>query len=144
MEWFVSAQANIPVAQLQREIRADNLAVWCALPPAMAVLLDTPAGSDWAASGVHRELIRDGLRFSVPGAHAALQWTLTAGGQQRAGTVALHCSVNVAAPDAASVAAVNEFMQAWRVGLEAGVQRLQEQRDLKAAAASAPCAPWFG
>ncbi len=144
MEWFITANANIPVAQLQRHIRIETLAEWCVLPPAMGAVLGAATGADWRAIGVHREIIRDGLRFSTPGAHFALQWTLTAGGQQRIGTVALHCTLNVAAAEAASVAAVAAFMDAWRDGLEAGVVRLQAHRALKAAAADGPCAPWFG
>ncbi len=142
MEWFITANANLPVAELQRQIRIDNLAAWCAVVPGLATPAD--ATRAWEELGVHREVSRDGVRFSVPGAAHALQWTVTAGALQRPGTVGVHCTLNVPAPDARSIAAIEAFMAGWATGLEAGVRRLQDERTAKLAAASAPCAPWFG
>jgi hypothetical protein len=149
MEWFIAANANLQVAELQRHIRIETLGAWCAAPPAIlgeANQIGNPGMGNpgWSAWCVHREVIRDGVRFTLPGAINALQWTLSAGGQLRAGTVGVHCTLNTVAPEAASVAAVAAFMDAWREGLEAGARRLQDERAAKVAAASAPCAPWFG
>ena len=154
MEWFVAVNANLQVAELQRHIRIETLGAWCASPPAIlgeANQIGNPGTDhpgtdhpDWSAWCVHREVIRDGVRFTLPAAVYALQWTLSAGGQLRAGMVGVHCTLNTVAPEAASVAAVAAFMDAWRKGLEAGARRLQDERAAKVAAASAPCAPWFG
>ena len=144
MEWFTTANANLPVAELQRHIRIETLEAWCALPPAVGGEVSEAARLEWSAWRVHREVIRDGVRFTLPGAAHALQWTLTAGGQQRSGTVGVHCTLNIATPDAETITAIERFLTAWKDGLETGVRRLQDERAEKADAASQPCAPWFG
>ena len=100
-----------------------------------------PGLSGWAGLGVHREIIRDGLRFTLPGSAHALQWTLTAG--TRAGTVNVHCTLNTAA-DAATAAALERFVVAWCAGLEAGARRVLQQRAERNAAVCDDCPPWFG
>ena len=146
MERFVTVNANLPANELQRHIRADNLRDWCAAP-----LLQGCGNADdgemdsvdgWAGIGVHREVIRNGLRFTVPGSAHALQWTLTTGA--RPGTVQVHCTLNVAAADTATTVALERFMADWRDGLEAGARRVQHQRDAKNAAVCEDCPPWFG
>lgn len=144
MEWFITANANLPVAELQRHIRVETLVAWCAMPPAIAGEAADAANPQWSGWRVHREVIRDGVRFTLPGAAYALQWTLTAGGQLRPGTVGVHCTLSVVVVDAATRVAIETFMGAWRDGLGDGVRRLHDERIEKARAASQPCAPWFG
>ena len=142
MERFVTANANLPANELQRYIRADNLRDWCAAPPLFHGDGEWSNGNGWAGLGVHREVIRDGLRFTLPGSAHALQWTLTTGA--RAGTVQVHCTLNVAAADTVTTAVLERFMANWRDGLEAGARRVQHQRDAKNAAVCEDCPPWFG
>lgn len=137
MEWFSIAHANLPAGELQRHIRIDTLPEWCSVPPAIGG--DADGGQVWSGWSVHREVIRDGLRFTLPGTAHALQWTLTAGGHARPGTVTVHCTLNTPDTDAATATALEQFMADWRQGLEEGVRRLQQQRAIKAAAARAPC-----
>lgn len=140
MEWFSIANANLPASELQRHIRIDTLHEWCTAPPAIAGDAGTTPDTDWAHWSVHREVIRDGLRFTLPGTVQALQWTLTAGGHARPGTVSVHCTLNTSHADALTTAALERFMDDWRQGLEEGTRRLQQQRAIKSAAVCVPCA----
>lgn len=143
MEWFITAHANLPASELQRHVRVDNLGEWCPDPPAIDTEAAQRAASGWATVGVHREVIRDGLRFTLPGSAGAVQWTLTAGAQARSGTVNVHCTLNTPAAEAATVAALERFMAEWRSGLESGARRLQQLRAEKNAECI-ECPPWFG
>ncbi len=134
MEWFTTAKANLPASELQRHIRIETLHEWCAAPPAIAGDVDNQPVPDWTHWRVHREVIRNGLRFTLPGAIHALQWTLTTGGQVHSGTVSLHCTLASPNADAATVAALEKFVTEWQQGLEAGVLRLRQQRAAKSAA----------
>lgn len=143
MEWFGTAHANLPAGELQRHIRVENLSEWCAAPPAIGGG-DLRNAGGWSGWTVHREVIRDGVRFTLPGSAHAFQWTLTAGAAARAGTVDVHCTLNTPAADAATVAALERFMIDCCAALENGVRRLQQQRGEKSAAACEECPPWFG
>ena len=134
MEWFATANANLPASELQRHLRIETLPEWCAAPPAIAGDVDNRDVPEWTHWRVHREVIRAGLRFSLPGALHALQWTLIVGSHPRPGTVNLHFSLATANPDAATLAALEKFVADWQKGLEAGVKRLQQQRAAKSAA----------
>lgn len=142
MEWFGTAGANLPASELQRHIRIENLGEWCAVPPAIDGAAVQRGTGGWAGLGVHREVIRDGLRFTLPGSAHALQWTLTAG--PRAGTVQVHCTLNTPMADAAAVAALERFLADWCAGLESGARRVQQQRAERNAAVCEECPPWFG
>ena len=134
MEWFITANANLPASELQRHIRIETLHEWCAAPPAIAGVVNNQPVPDWIHWRVHREVIREGLRFTLPSAVHALQWTLITGGHLRPGTVNLHCTLGISNTDAATIAALEKFVSDWQQGLEAGVQRLQQQRAVKSAA----------
>lgn len=144
MEWFSTANANLPASELQRHIRVDNVGEWCAAPPAIDAEAGQRALAGWAGLGMHREIIRDGLRFTLPGSAHALQWTLTAGAAARPGSVQMHCTLNTPVADATTGAAVERFVAEWCAGLEAGARRLQQQRAEKNAAVCEDCPPWFG
>jgi hypothetical protein len=62
---------------------------------------------------VHREVIRDGLRFTLPKCPNALQWTLTA----EADGSLIHCTINRAEHDAEFIETIEQFGEAWRQGL---------------------------
>lgn len=142
MEWFVTASANLPANELQRHIRVENLSEWCAAPPVFHGDGEQSGVNGWTGLGVHREVIRDGLRFTLPGSAHGLQWTLTTG--LRPGTVQVHCTLNIAAADTATISALERFMADWCGGLECGARRVQRQRETKNAAVSDDCPPWFG
>ncbi len=145
MESFAQASVSLPAVELQRHIRIDNMADWC---PAITrlVLHRGERGSIACQWGddcrVHREVIRHGLRFTLPGTEHALQWTLTTPAD-RPGVVDVHCTANATGSAAVLAAEMELFVLAWKEGIEAGVVRLKADRAAKAAACPS-CTPWFG
>ena len=145
MESFAQAVVSLPAVELQRHIRIDNLADWC---PAISGLVPHSGerGSivcQWGEEcRVHREVIRHGLRFTLPGTEHALQWTLTTP-VDRPGVVIVHCTADAAHEQADLAAEIELFVRAWKEGIEAGANKLKADRAAKAAALPS-CTPWFG
>ncbi len=143
MEWLVTTNAHLTPDDLQRHIRIDTLANWCATI--------TTAASDGERNSirlfgeqfrVHREVIQGGLRFSLPGCANALQWTLTVDNPATRGTVIVHCTLNRMEVPAVRRSELEQFIQDWKTGLEAGATKLHSLRTHPVERPEA--APWFG
>lgn len=124
MEFFAHAKSRLRAEELQRHIRIDNLPQWCASID--KVLSHEGERGDiycvWGEFRIRREVIRDGVRFSLPGCINALQWTITADGQE--GDVVVHCTINRQAADADFIASLERFASDWKAGVESAVQRI--------------------
>ena len=145
MEFFAHARVPFSVNGLQQFVRIDTLPEWCASVDRV-LEHDGDRGSIycvWGEFRVHREMIRDGVRFTLPGCPNALQWTVTAddiGG----GRVVVHLTINRAEHDADFVASMEQFVADFCAGLERHVPEiLKAQRD-QAAAEKPEGMPWFG
>jgi len=140
MEFYSKAGAGLSTRDIQRHVRIATLPDWCASID--KVLSHEGERGEiycvWGSFRVHREMIRDGVRFSLPGCPNALQWTVTADGSGRC--VIVHCTINRAEHDPDFVASIDQFVLDWKQGLESGPSRI------RAACASAPGdeMPWFG
>jgi hypothetical protein len=81
MEFFATADVRASVADLQRRLTIGDLSHWCA--SISEVFSDVGAYGEiycvWGQFRVNREMIRDGVRFTLPGCPNALQWTVTTG-----------------------------------------------------------------
>lgn len=143
MEFFAVAGVPAPPSFLQRYVRVDTLARLCRSID--RVLAHEGERGDiycaWGQFRVHRELLRDGVRFTLPTCLNALQWTVTA--ERRAGLpcVVIHCSINRPAQDRAFVESIEQFVQDWKDGLEQELERLRAQG---APRRGAPSTPWYG
>lgn len=116
MEFFANAACTLPAVQIQRLIRIDTLPQWCA--SIERVLSHRGDRGDiycvWGEFRVHREMIGDGLRFTLPGCPNALQWTITSDPDR----VRIHCTINREGQDPDFVASIEQFVDDWRLGLE--------------------------
>lgn len=141
MEWFAEARVKLRDTDLQRRLCIDNLPEWCAaIPEVLACKGDK--GRVHCVFGeqvVHREMIRGGVRFTLPLSECALQWTVTAGATG-SGTVRVHCSSNCREHDAAWIATLQEFLTGWQAGLEAWPER---ERLKRAQQGDVECGPSF-
>lgn len=144
MESRATAPVHLSVDDLQRHIRITTLPDWCASIEKV-LSHDRERGVIYCAWGefrVHREVIRDGVRFTLPGCPNALQWTLTSDDPVRPGAVIIHCTINQQEVDRDFAESLHSFVQHWREGLERCAQRLRRER---AQAVERPeAAPWFG
>jgi hypothetical protein len=67
----------------------------------------------WGQFAVHREHIRDGLRFTLPDCPNALAWTTTVAPD---GTL-IHCTINRSEQDSDFIASIEDFVADWPRGL---------------------------
>ena len=117
MEFFNQATVTTSVSQLQQQITIASLPVWCSsISTASASSFDKgEIYCLWGEFKVHRELIKDGIRFTLPGCPNALQWTLTINSP---GTITLHCTLNQTEVDQDFRDSIVEFLGDWKQGLE--------------------------
>ena len=72
----------------------------------------------WGEFVVERQLINGGLRFSLPGCPNAFAWTITTGHDPAPGKVVVHGTINRPDHDPDFVESIEEFLAAWKMGLE--------------------------
>lgn len=121
MEFYATAAIRTDALELQRRLTIAALPHWCASID--TVLCDEGSRGEiycvWGTFRVHREDIRDGVRFSLPGCPNALQWTVTAGQLPDPHKIVVHLTINRAEHDADFIVSNELFVAAWRAGLEA-------------------------
>lgn len=133
MEFFSVAAVRMSAADIQRHINIENLPQWC--QSIDQVLSNQGDRGDiycvWGAFRVHRELINEGVRFTLPDCRNALQWTITPHPDNTA-QVQVHCTINRSQQDVDFVESLEHFVNDWRDGLEAWPAR-------RAAKMNKPC-----
>jgi hypothetical protein len=121
MEFYATAEVRTDALELQRRLSIATLPQWCASID--TVLSDEGSRGEvycvWGAFRVHREDLRDGVRFTLPGCPNALQWTVTTGQPPGPHNVIIHLTINRAEHDADFIASNAQFVADWRAGLEA-------------------------
>lgn len=142
MEFYATARAAAPASFLQRHVTVGNLARLCA--SISEVLADEGERGEvycsWGQFRVHRLVLHDGVRFSMPACESALQWSVTAA-RRDTGCVLVHLTVNQAEVDPDFAEVLGQFVEDWRQGLE---QRLTELRAAAAPKPGLPSMPWYG
>ncbi len=121
MEFFATAAIRTSVLELQRRLSINEFPRWCA--SVSEVFSDAGARGEiycvWGRFVVHREDIRDGVRFTLPGCPNALQWTVTTGQAPQPNNVVIHLTINRSEHDPDFVESNRQFVADWRAGLEA-------------------------
>jgi hypothetical protein len=120
MEFFATAAIPASVADLQRRLTIADLPRWCASVD--KVLSDEGSCGEiycvWGGFRIHREDIRDGVRFTLPECPNALQWTVTTGQPPRPDEVVVHLTINRVEHDPDFVDSNRQFVADWKAGLE--------------------------
>ncbi len=142
MEFYATARAAAPASLLQRYVTVGNLARLCASID--RVLVDEGERGEiycaWGQFRVTREVLRYGVRFSLPSCESALQWSITAA-RQEVGCVLVHLVLNRRDHDPEFIKVLNRFVDDWRQGLETGLTQLRADSAPKPGPA---CMPWYG
>ena len=129
MERFARVKEAVATPWLQRELRVENLDRWC--DAIDRVLAHQGERGEiyciWGQFRVHREVIKDGVRFSLPGCPNALQWSVTR--DQDGEGVTVHCTINRADPDPDFTESIEIFVEAWRAGLQAGLELVRAPKE---------------
>lgn len=122
MEFFAIADVSIPVERLQARLTVPALPELC--PVSIERLIaaqDDDHGRVWTVWGefdVRRERLANGLRFTLPGCHNAVAWTITTGHPPAPESVVVHVTINRTEQDADFVETLACLADEWRQNLE--------------------------
>jgi hypothetical protein len=121
MEFYAVARVEMSPIAIQRAIHVSNLAELCA---SIDKVLSHQGDRGeiyciWGEFKVHRELIRQGVRFTLPGCPNALQWTVSKAVDEP-GCVYVHGTIDRPQHDADFIESLQQFVDDWKQGLESG------------------------
>lgn len=121
MEFFAIANSAADADQLQKHLSLERLPQWCA---SIDTVLEHAGDYGriycvWGEFAVRRELIRGGVRFTLPGCPNALAWTVTTDLPPDPQAVVIHCTINRQEHDPEFITTIEEFVDDWRRSLEA-------------------------
>ena len=122
MEFFATAAIDANVQALQ-SVTVAGLDRYCSEIDRVLDVVDEDEGEiycTWGQFRVLRQLINGGVRFTLPGCPNALSWTLTTGHPPDPQGIVIHLTINRADHDPDFVASIEDFVEAWRRGLETG------------------------
>ncbi|MFU8838876.1 MAG: hypothetical protein ACNA75_11305 [Thiohalomonadaceae bacterium] len=142
MEFFGLATVRMSSSDIQRNVNIDNLSEWCASIDKVLDVQNDERGDIycvWGEFRVHRELIHDGVRFTLPSCKNGVQWTLTPNPDNSA-QVQIHCTINRSHQDPDFIESLESFVNDWRDGLEAWAARRAARHNR----ACADCGDTFG
>lgn len=120
MEFFAIADVLAQEQQLHRLLTITALPELCASINSV-LSHEGDSGSIycvWGEFDVHREPIRGGVRFSLPGCPNALAWTVTTGFDPVPDKVVVHCTINRTGHDPDFIESLEAFVADWKLGLE--------------------------
>jgi hypothetical protein len=121
MEFLATTIIPSSAADLQRRLTISELPRWCA--SIEKVLSDATSSGEiycvWGTFHVHREDLRSGVRFSLPGCPYAFQWTVTTGHHPNPLLTFIHLTINGSAHDQDFIDSIQQFVADWKAGLEA-------------------------
>lgn len=120
MEFFTIANVTTSPEVLQM-LTVDKLSQYCAeIDKVLHVENENSADIYclWGTFTVQRQIIRGGIRFSMPNCPNALAWTITTGFEPAPDHVVIHCTINRTEHDPDFIESIQQFIQAWKHGLE--------------------------
>ena len=122
MEFFVKVPLEMSIIGIQRYINLKDLTKWCASisKATMREGHESEVECLWGHLHIHRELIKFGVRFSLPDEPHALQWTITTVDDKE---VMLHCTINCQQCDPEFIGSLETFIADWQKGIETWPQR---------------------
>lgn len=118
MEFFEQIDSvDLTVAKLQTVLTISNSVDLCA--SITEVLEDNQNNGRvycvWGEFAVNREILDQGIRFSMPSCPNVLTWTITIGNDK---VLSVHCTINKQDHDLDFIESIQEFTADWKTGLE--------------------------
>ncbi len=118
MEFFEQIDSvDLTSAKLQTALTISNSVDLCA--SITEVLEDNQNNGRvycvWGEFAVNREILDQGIRFSMPSCPNALAWTITIGDDK---VLSVHCTINKQDHDLDFIESIQEFTADWKTGLE--------------------------
>ena len=117
MEFYRRQNKIVTIADLQSLIVISNLSEFC--KSIYEVMHDDGDHGEvnclWGMFLVHREIIKDGLRFTLPGCPNALAWTITT--ENNNNEILVHLTTNQNQHDQDLIESIEQFIDDWQTGL---------------------------
>ena len=117
MEFYRAIKKPMSSGELQSAIKITDLPSYCA-----SIYEVTHDDGDqgeiscvWGVFSIYREVIKHGLRFSMPGCPNALAWTITA--EKGDNEILLHLTINREEHDEEFIESIVQFADDWQAGL---------------------------
>jgi len=119
MEFFKEVSTSTTVDQLQKMLRIGNLTELCA---SIDKVIEDKIHSGtiyclWGEFAINRELIRKGVRYSLPGCPNAMAWSITKE-DDTPEQLLIHCTINKLHHELEFIESIHEFLGDWQLGLE--------------------------
>ncbi len=76
----------------------------------------------WGEFIIHREELKDGIRFSLPHCPNALAWTVTLDAKKK---ITIHCTINTKQHDVDFIDSIEQFVSDWQQGIDYLCQYIQ-------------------
>jgi hypothetical protein len=123
MEFFAQINKAVIPEELQKQLQIEDIPRYCSF--VSEVRPDGENGlemiSFWGVHTVQRELIRGGVRFTLPGCPNVMSWTITSGLPPEPDAVVIHCVINRREHDPDFIESLEGFVEDWRAGLASGL-----------------------
>lgn len=123
MEFFAQIDKSVSPERLQQEMDIKDIPRLCAF---VSEIRPDEQGelemlSFWGVHTVRRELIRGGVRFTLPGCPNVLSWTITTSLPPDPDVIVIHCVINRPEQDPDFIESIEGFVDDWRAGIESGL-----------------------
>jgi len=117
MEFFAETRkTELDIPHLQQLLTIESMPSLC--PSITEVLSDHVSHGSiyclWGEFTINRELLKYGIRFSMPGCPNALAWTIT---KDSDGHLVIHCTIDKTRHDPDFIDSIEEFVLDWKTGL---------------------------
>lgn len=120
VEFFAIADITVVPEELQA-LTVETLPHYC-IDIDKVISVENENNADifcaWGEFKVQRQIIRGGVRFTMPGCANALVWTITTGFDPAPEKVVIHCTINRPEQDDDFVESIESFVNAYKLGLE--------------------------
>jgi hypothetical protein len=121
MEFFSILPANPAPEALQKLITIKSLSQLC--DSIMSVITAGEHSGEiytiWGQFQVNRELIKHGVRFSLPSCPNGFAWTITQESNNRqGGEIVIHATINRSQHEADFIESIETFVSDWSQGLQ--------------------------
>lgn len=117
MEFYRNIKKVITTAELQSAMTIVDLPKHC--DAIYEVMNDDGDHGEinciWGVFIVHREVIKAGVRFTMPGCPNALAWTITS--EKEGAEILFHLTINRNEHDEEFLESIEEFVDDWATGL---------------------------
>lgn len=71
----------------------------------------------WGEHDINREILKHGVRFSLPKCPNALAWSITTKVRLGSNNTVIHCTTDTKENDEDFIESIREFVSDWRVGI---------------------------